>query len=211
MKIIKVEAGPVQTIGYLVIDESTGKSVVIDVPLDGSYKLVEAAKENNADICAIFLTHSHWDHLGETAELQKLTNARVYVHASDEYRLTEPNEHSIWKLPFKIEAVKYDKLFENGDYLQVGNMNFEVLHTPGHTEGGVCFVEHNEKVVFSGDTLFQDSIGRTDLPGGDIKTLLNSIREKLFSLPPDYTVFPGHGQPTTIGYEKKFNPFLNEM
>jgi glyoxylase-like metal-dependent hydrolase (beta-lactamase superfamily II) len=208
MEVIPIEAGPLATIGYLVIDDETRKAAAIDVPLASTNTYINLIKEKNAELTVILLTHTHWDHTGETSELKQITNAQILCHKDDEYRLIDPMKYSIYKLPFELKGEKADKYIENKDIIKIGNIELEVLHTPGHTEGGVCFVNHSEKVVFAGDTLFSGSIGRTDFPGGDFDTIINSIKNQLFTLGDDYVVYSGHGEATTIGNEKLFNPFL---
>jgi glyoxylase-like metal-dependent hydrolase (beta-lactamase superfamily II) len=117
---------------------------------------------------------------------------------------------SIWKLPFNIDPMNADKYLSDKEIINLGTLVFEVINTPGHTEGGACFVFHSDGIVFTGDTLFNMSIGRTDLPGGDYEQLLNSIINRLIILPDDYKVLSGHGEPSTIGFERRNNPFINE-
>ena len=159
-------------------------------------------------ITTILLTHSHWDHTGDAAKLQRATKAHIAVHPDDDYRLSEPNKYTGFPLPFTLEACKADRYLHAGDSLMLGAWTFEVRHTPGHTEGGICFIDHARKLAFVGDTLFAGSIGRTDLPGGDTATLLNAIRTQLFTLDDDFVVLPGHGNRTSIGTERRTNPFL---
>jgi glyoxylase-like metal-dependent hydrolase (beta-lactamase superfamily II) len=211
MKIIPVESGPVATNGYLLYDENSLEGVLVDAPPEISSKIINHINEKQIRLKAILLTHSHWDHTADAAAIKKLTNSLLYVHRADEYRLLDQNGNSIFKLPFKIENVKPDSYLNDYDTITFGINTLEVVHTPGHTEGSVCFVEHNEKVVFSGDTLFQNSIGRTDLPGGSTKLILNSIMNRLLILPDSFTVYPGHGIATTIGKEKRMNPFVSGL
>ena len=211
MKIIAFEDGPVATIGYLVINEDSKTSVLIDVPLMSANKISDTLIDNDITLEAILLTHSHWDHLGDTADLQLLTNVRVYVHKDDEYRLLNPNDHTVFHLPFKIKRVETSNYVSDACVLDLAFFQITVIHTPGHTEGSVCYHFAQYNVLFSGDTLFAESIGRTDLPGGSLSQLLSSIKEKLFTLNDDLLVYPGHGMSTTIGHEKKHNPFLNDL
>ena len=132
----------------------------------------------------------------------------MYVHQDDAYRLVDPMAHTIWPLPFDIEAVVPDQIIADGDMLTAAGIDLKVVHTPGHTEGGVCFVDEKHQRVFVGDTLFKQSIGRTDLPGGDMDQLVESIQSTLFTMPDHYVALPGHGPVTTIGDEKLRNPFV---
>jgi glyoxylase-like metal-dependent hydrolase (beta-lactamase superfamily II) len=208
LKIYPVESGPVATFGYLIADTAQHVAVVIDVPMQSADIFLSAAQESKSIIKEIWLTHSHWDHTGDAAKLQRATGAGILVHAADEYRMTEPNAYTSFPLPFTLEAVRADRYFEHGQHITCGEWSFEVRHTPGHTEGGVCFIDQQHGVAFVGDTLFAGSIGRTDLPGGDLPTLLHSIRTQLFTLPDEIVIFPGHGSHSTIGTERRTNPFL---
>ncbi len=206
--ILPVEAGPVATVGYLVFDKNAGKAAVVDVPHGSADMFVQLAAEQGVTIDAIWLTHSHWDHTADAAELVRQTGAGVNIHRADEYRLFDPMKHSIWPLPFSIEPVLATGYFHDGDTVTLGKWAFEILHTPGHTEGGVCMVDKERGIALVGDTLFAGSIGRTDLPGGDTDTLLDSIHNRLLLLDDDIAILPGHGPASTIGTERKHNPFL---
>ncbi len=207
MIIEQVESGPFYTIGYLVGDENSGKAIVVDAPKDSASPIISAANRNNMTIELIVNTHGHWDHIADNAELQNQTLAPIAIHRLDEPRILDPKP-VFFQLPFEIPPTKAGKYLEAGDVLEVGNLKFEVLFTPGHTEGGVCLYERNKKILFSGDTLFAGSVGRVDLPGGDWDTLMKSIQTELLNLPDEVTVYPGHGPSTTIGRERKRNPFL---
>ncbi len=207
MTIIKQECGPVATNTYIVFDD-TKEAVIIDAPLDSAQIISSIVHEYDLKVKYLLLTHTHWDHTGNASRVVKDTGAKLGVHKEDEYRLKNPSEFSVIPLPFKIDSVQADFLVNEGDKLFFGEQIFYVLHTPGHTEGGICFVESNNKVIFAGDTLFKGSVGRVDMPGGDGNTLDKSIKEKLFVLPDDFTVYCGHGPETTIGEEKSQNPFV---
>lgn len=209
MEIIAVEAGPIATIGYLVYDKSSARAVIIDTPLESSTHFFSLLKEKKLKLQAVLLTHSHWDHVGDCAKIIKSTGTPVFIHELDEYRLKNPNNHSIVPLPFKIEPATNIKHLNDRDVLKFGPIELEVIHTPGHTEGGVCFVEKNYKVVFAGDTIFRESCGRVDLPGGSMELISRSINELIMSLPDDFTIYSGHGPATTVGHEKTNNPFVN--
>ncbi len=193
---------------YLVCNPALGQAFVIDAPPDSASIVLAAAAEAGCTITHLLLTHTHWDHTADAAELVRQTDAEVWVHAHDAYRLIDPMRHTIWPLPFTIEPVVPSRYLEHGDHLVVAGINLDVIHTPGHTEGGVCFVDAAHRRVFVGDTLFYGSVGRTDLPGGDMQILTTSIRERLFVLPENYSVYPGHGPITTIGEERTSNPFV---
>jgi hydroxyacylglutathione hydrolase len=204
------ECGPVATFSYLLCTPASGTAVLIDAPY-GSVDLVcDEADRHGCRITDLLLTHTHWDHTADAAAIVRRTGARVYVHPADVYRLTDPMAHTVWPLPFDIEPVTPDQLIDQGAVLDVAGLRLRVLHTPGHTEGGVCFVDDAHARVFVGDTLFAGSVGRVDLPGGDEDTLIESIRTRLFALPDDMVAWPGHGPSTTIGRERKTNPFAGE-
>jgi hydroxyacylglutathione hydrolase len=208
LSIHPIEAGPVATYGYLITDTKHGVAAVIDAPLGSADYFLEAAKAASTPIQAIVLTHAHFDHIGDVAALKRATNAPVYLHPDDEYRMAEPNKHISFALPFTIEGAAVEHHLHHGDQYSCGDWTFEIRHTPGHTEGGVCFVDHAHGIAFVGDTLFAGSIGRTDLAGGDTATLLASIRTQLYTLPDDMTILPGHGSSSTIGAERRSNPFV---
>ncbi|OGU13210.1 MAG: hypothetical protein A2X61_05285 [Ignavibacteria bacterium GWB2_35_12] len=218
MEIIPFECGPLATNCYLVIDNlyvgvnsGTAPTLIIDAPPDAALHLLPVIEERKLKVEKIILTHTHWDHTLDTAELKRKTNAAVYVHKEDEYRLLNPNETSIFKLPFKIEPVKPDRYLFHGMKINCGSLEFEVLHTPGHTEGGICLINHENRIAFTGDTLFCRSVGRTDFPGGSWELLLQSIEKHLLPLPDGIKVYPGHGIPTTIGEERMYNPFIEQI
>ncbi|MBM4179168.1 MAG: MBL fold metallo-hydrolase [Ignavibacteria bacterium] len=209
--ILAFECGPVATNCYLVGDTDAKLAFLVDAPKESLSIVLDTLASRGWKLTEILLTHTHWDHTADCHELQLATGARVVVHAEDVYRLTDPMKHTIWPLPFTIQAVTdFETISGTEGHLHVlgeaGKIKW--VHTPGHTEGGVCFIDELHSVVYAGDTLFAGSIGRTDLPGGDMKTLCDSIHQVLFCLPDPTTVFPGHGPITTIGDEKISNPFV---
>lgn len=204
------ETGPLATVGYLVVDEGTGYAVMIDAPKDISIEVMRMVNENDWEVLCLINTHGHWDHIADNSEIVSRTAAKIAIHEKDAPLLENPKMF-MFDLPFKIEGIKPDILLNDGDIIEVGNLRFKVLHTPGHTPGGICLYMEKEKVLFSGDTLFSGTIGRTDLPGGSFEQLVNSIQEKLFKLNDSVIVYPGHGPSTSIGREKKCNPFLQEI
>ncbi len=208
MEIVPIESGPLMTNCYIVYDDFTRNAVLIDAPPDCTPAVMKIAEERDLVIDAVFLTHSHWDHTMDAALIKEKTGAPVYVHKDDEYRMLEPMKHTMMQLPFDIEPFKPDNYFKHNDNIYCGDIILQVRHTPGHTEGGVCFVEHGRKVVFAGDTILRESIGRVDLPGGDFGTIIKSINELIFTLPGDFKIFPGHGPATTVGHEVENNPFF---
>lgn len=193
---------------YLVGDTITGDALVID-PADNINGIITEAKKNNLRINYIVNTHGHVDHISGNTEMQKATGAKIIVHQDDALMLTA-TPAMILKMFGAKASPAADILVKDGDIISAGNVELKVIHTPGHSPGGICL--YTPGYVFTGDTLFVEAIGRTDLPGGSWPTMSQAIREKLFSLPDDTKVMPGHNygrMPTsTIGHEKKHNPFF---
>ncbi len=204
-------SGPVETNGYILVDEATMKAVIVDAPMDSASWFIDRIRKGGWHVQELWLTHSHWDHMADCAILKRELDLQILLHPSDEYRMEDPNAHTVFELPFQLEAVKVDKHFRHGEILRLGSQSWELRHTPGHTEGGVCFINHDESIVVAGDTLFHGSVGRTDLPGGDTETLIASIHRELLSLDDHYRVLCGHMDATTIGEEREFNPFLQDQ
>jgi glyoxylase-like metal-dependent hydrolase (beta-lactamase superfamily II) len=203
-----VEAGPVATNGYIVADTNAGQAIIIDAPHQ-SYPVYRIIMEHlKVQPTALWLTHSHWDHTADAAQIAA-DGLEIWIHEADLHRLTDPMSHTIWPLPFHIEPVQTNLFLQDKQQLHCGDWTFTVLHTPGHTQGGVCFICQEYDCAFVGDTIFAGSIGRTDLPGGDMNQLIESIHQQLMNLNEDTVIFPGHGELSTIGQEKEDNPFLN--
>jgi hydroxyacylglutathione hydrolase len=201
------EAGPVATNGYLVADKPGGKALVIDAPQGIAALMVEQARAWNTPIVYLINTHGHWDHFLDNAELLRLTGAKFGIHRESAPLLALPQAR-YFGLDLEIEATTPDFFLEEGEPLAVGDLRFEILLCPGHCPGSVVLFERRERMAFVGDVLFAGSVGRTDLPGGSQDALLSSIREKLLPLGDDVRVLSGHGPVTTIGQERRANPFL---
>jgi len=201
------EAGPVATNGYLVADRQGGKAVVIDTPQDVAGLMVVQASEWKTSIEFLINTHAHWDHFLDNAELLRLTGAKFGIHRESAPLLDIPQTR-LFGLDLEIEPSKPDFFLEEGKVFAVGELRFEILHCPGHCPGSVVLFERRKRAAFVGDVLFAGSIGRTDLPGGDHQLLIDEIRGKLLPLGDDVRVFSGHGPVTTIGEERRTNPFL---
>jgi glyoxylase-like metal-dependent hydrolase (beta-lactamase superfamily II) len=199
--------GPVETNGYLIADRRGGEAIVIDAPEGTTLAITSAAREQGVTIRYLVNTHPHWDHIQDNAALVRATGAKFGIHADGVPLLSLPQTR-MFGLDIEIEPVRPDFFLEDGGVLETGKLKFEILHCPGHCPGGVALFERSESAVFVGDVLFTGSIGRTDLPGGDYDTLMKSIREKLLTLGDDVRVFSGHGPVTTIGAERRRNPFL---
>lgn len=195
----RIPVGKLLTNCYLLADDN-GRGVCID-PGDHADRLLEIARKMGVRIEAIWLTHGHFDHMLAAAEIKRATGAALYVHAEDEGCLDDPRRNLLAYFTVRIPlSLKADKTFREGDILNAGDLPFTVWETPGHTPGSCCFVNEALGVVFSGDTLFENGVGRTDMPGGDEETLRVSVErlEKITSAP---RVYPGHGEDFVLGGE----------
>ena len=201
----KVVVGPLAANCYIVGSESNKEGMIID-PGDEAEVILRKVKDLGLEIRSIVLTHGHIDHIGALKEVKKATGAEVAIHTDEAKSLQEQSSSTMLGLSYPT-PLPPDRLLQDGDSLDIGDVHFLVLHTPGHSPGGICPL--GEGVVFSGDTLFNCGIGRTDLPGGNSSQLMNSIHTKLMVLPDSTIVYPGHGPETTIGAERRGNPFLN--
>lgn len=197
--------GPLATNCYLVYDEGTLEAMVIDPAAEGS-RIMREVENRGLKVKYIINTHGHGDHIGANGYVKEATGAQLLIHAADGPMLTDPRQNMSAYMGQSITKPAPDRLLQEGDILEVGILKFTVLHTPGHTLGGICLVGHG--ACFSGDTLFQYSIGRSDFPGGSYEDLISSIKSKLLPLDDNVAVYPGHGPETTIGMERKGNPFL---
>ena len=204
MIVEKLVVGPFASNCYIVGSQSNKEGMIID-PGDEAKRILKKVEGLKLDIKFIVLTHGHIDHTGALKEVREATGAEVVIHGDDAKSLKEQPLGKIFGL-FYPTPPPPDRLLKGGDSVDIGDLHFSVLHTPGHTPGGVCLL--GEGVVFSGDTLFNYSIGRSDLPGGNYSQLMNSLQTKLMALPDNTIVYPGHGPETTIGAERKDNPFL---
>ena len=197
--------GPLATNCYIVGSESGKEGVIID-PADEAEVILAEVKSLGLDIKFIILTHGHFDHIGALKAVKEATGAEVAIHHDDAESLFEQSYATAFGFSYPLPPPP-DRLLNNEDRIDTGDLHFVVLHTPGHTPGGISLLM--DKVVFSGDTLFNYGIGRSDLPGGSYNQLMNSIHTKLMVLPDDTVVYPGHGASTTIGAERQGNPFLS--
>ena len=204
MIVRKVIVGPFASNCYIVGSESNKEGVIID-PGDDAEEILKNVKDSGLNIKLIILTHGHIDHTGAVKEVKEATGAEVAIHTDDAKSLQEQLLGRLFGLSYPPPPPP-DWLLKDGDSIDIGDLHFLVVHTPGHSPGGICLL--GEGVVFSGDTLFNYGIGRYDLPGGSGSQLMNSIHTKLMILPDNTIVYPGHGPDTTIGTERRSNPFL---
>ena len=205
MKIMRIPVGVYAANCYIVYSETTKDGIVVD-PGGDVDDLLGFIERKGLKIKDIILTHGHGDHIGGVIGLRDALNANVMIHKDDHELLIDGDKNLSSTMPIGSVALEADKLLNDGDIILFGDLKVEVIHTPGHTKGGIC-LKINDSII-TGDTLFAGSIGRTDLPGGDYETIIKSIKEKLMTYPDDVEVMPGHGGTSTIGRERVTNPFL---
>ncbi len=200
--------GGIRTNCFIVSNEDTKEAVVID-PGDECERILEHLNHNELSAKAILLTHGHFDHIMAAQELAALTRVSIYAHESERELLANPglNCSSIFGKPLALAPVES---LQDREKIQFADIDFIVVHTPGHTKGSVCYYIPDEQILLSGDTLFFESVGRTDFPTGNSEVLIKSIRQRLFALSKEIKVYPGHGCSTSIGYEMQNNPYVNE-
>lgn len=207
MKIKKYVVGMIGTNCYLVINEETKETVMVD---PGAYpaKVKNAVKEQGLKLKAVLLTHAHFDHIMGLSDVMEDVKVPVYVEEADLPMMTDGESNL--SSTYVRGGYRFEEAVPVGDgqQLEIAGFQFRVIHTPGHTPGGCCYYMEQEGVLFSGDTLFQTSVGRSDFPGGSASALVRSVKEKLLVLPEETHVYPGHMEETTIGYEKLHNPFI---
>ncbi|HZT40363.1 MAG TPA: MBL fold metallo-hydrolase [Bryobacteraceae bacterium] len=188
-------------------DEQSREAIVID-PGDEIHRILALLERHQLTVKAIVITHAHIDHIGGAAKLKRATGAPVYMNQNDQELYDRIDVQASWLGAPVPERAEIDSPARDGDNLQLGGAEFHILHTPGHTQGSISIWIPQQNKLVAGDTLFRDSIGRTDLPGGDYRQILRSIHTKLMALPEEAVVIAGHGPQTTIGREKERNPFL---
>ncbi|NTW04881.1 MAG: MBL fold metallo-hydrolase [Peptococcaceae bacterium] len=200
----EMSVGPMDNNCYIIGCEDTRQAAVIDPGAEGE-RIIKRLKDLKLECCCIILTHGHADHLGALQMVKGNTSGEVMIHHEDADMLTDPKRNLSYFTGGDLELEPADRLLNDGDIIKVGNLELEVIQVPGHTPGGICILAADR--IITGDTLFAGGIGRSDFPGGSHQQLITAIKEKLFTLPPETLVFPGHGPSSSIGEEKKTNPY----
>lgn len=205
MIIKKLEVGPIMANCFILGCESTKEAVVVDPGDDADRILMELSK-SDLKVKYLINTHGHFDHVGANKRMKEVTGGEIAIHPDDEIMLGELSQSASMFGLSAENSPPADILLNDGDEIAFGEISLKVIHTPGHSKGGICL--YTKGHLFAGDTLFKNSIGRSDLPGGDYDTLISSIKEKLLGLDDETIVYTGHGPETSIGDEKRLNPFL---
>ena len=194
---------PIENNNYLIIDEESKEAALIDCSFMDDSILLELKKQN-ATLKYVLLTHGHFDHIGGLNDLP--SNVKVLMHVGDKEWIEQVNTYLPMVGMPSMDVPKIDEYINDNEIIKLGNLEIKVIHTPGHTQGGICYyVEGN---LFSGDTIFKESVGRCDLPGGNFDQIVESIEQKIFTLPKDTIIYPGHGKPTTVEWEIEHNTYL---
>lgn len=209
MKIEHLTLGAYETNCYVLRDEQSSRDcLVIDPGLDAE-PLLSLLEEQQWNPVAVLLTHGHIDHIAGVATLREaFPDVKVFIHELDGAMLCEPHANLSVMSGMAFATEPQDVSLQDGHIIEQAGIKLLALHTPGHTPGGICLYSQSDGLAFVGDTLFAGSVGRTDFPGGSMYQLINSVKNKLFTLPDETKVYPGHGSPTTIAYERKHNPFF---
>lgn len=207
MEIKSLVVGELGVNCYIVAEKESKEAIVID-PGDYAEHIMEIIKKNEYKISYIVNTHGHADHIGANSALKAKTGGKIVIHGADAPMLENAKLNLSLFMGTTILSDPADILLKDGDNITIGNIRLKVLATPGHTEGGICLLSTENQVLFSGDTLFAGSIGRTDFPGGSMTDLISSIKNKLFNLSNEIKVYPGHGESSSIGLERRTNPYF---
>lgn len=208
MKIKTLNVGPLQCCCYVVFNEQSREAIVIDPGGDAEI-IIDYIRKNKLNPLLLINTHGHGDHIGANLELKEaFPEIKICIHADDEQMLTHPSKNLSFLGGVLYKSPPVERVLKHGDSIGVDGCKFKVLHTPGHTPGGICLLSALDDVLFSGDTLFAEGVGRTDLPGGSYEALMESIRDNILTLDDNTVIYPGHGPSTTVAEEKANNPFI---
>ena len=209
MKVTCFELGPVATNAFLLWEEGGKDAALVDAPQGARRAIQPALEEHGLKLTQLLLTHGHWDHMAGAARL-KDKDIETWGHQADRELFAEPAVMSAFAMPgMSFDPVEIDHWVDEGDVIEVLGRQVEVRHVPGHCPGNVLFYFPDEKMAWVGDAIFAGSIGRTDLPGGDFEVLAKAIRERIYTLPDEVALLPGHGPSTSVGREKATNPFVS--
>lgn len=206
MKIGRITLGVCMTNCYFLYEEGKNEVIFVD-PADHGEGIHDKLKEAGFSVAGILLTHAHYDHMGSADKLRELSGAKIYA-CEAERKLCEDADVNLSTMFGRKCTIAPDVYLKDGEEVTIAGMKFKMIATPGHTIGSCCYYFEEEGMLISGDTLFLESTGRTDFPTGSTSSIVRSIKEKLFVLPEDTKVYPGHNDATTIGHEKKYNPFV---
>ena len=206
LRIGRMVMGSVGTNCYFVYDSEDKKALVFDAPCDGE-GIYRRLKDKGIEVAALLLTHGHFDHILGANELRKAASIKIYA-CEDEQDVCEDTHNNCTDQIGRLYTVKCNRYIKDGEEIEIEGIRCRLIETPGHTKGSCCYYFEDAGFLISGDTLFCGSIGRSDLPTGSEATLIRSIKEKLMCLPDDVKVYPGHGDETTIEYERRYNPFV---
>lgn len=214
MKIIKLPVNPFQMNCYLYFDESTGECLLFDPGVyydEEKNKLQDIISENNLNVSKIINTHGHLDHVLGNKFAKEITEAPIYFYSSDKnFYENAVNQGRMYGVEIDEPPIP-DKEISPGDMIDIGDSKLRTIHTPGHSNGSLSFIDDKNKIIICGDLVFKNSVGRTDLPGGDMDLLLKSVQTLFDEVEDDYQLLPGHMENTTVGLEKKYNPFLTGL
>ncbi len=208
LKIGRIVLGIAQTNCYFVYEEGKNDVIFFDPADKGDY-IYETLKAKGFNVAGILLTHGHFDHIWGTNKLRELSGAPIYAY-KDEKALCEDADVNVSAQVGRAYTVVPDRYLEDGEEITIAGMTCRLIATPGHTVGSCCYYFEDDKILISGDTLFLESVGRTDLATGSMSAIVRSVKERLFALPDDVKVYPGHGDFTDIGHEKRYNPFCQD-
>ncbi len=210
MNVHVLPAGPIQTNAYLLTAPATGEAVLVDAPEGVWRQVAPLLKAQGCRLAGLWLTHGHWDHTQGAAEVVRQSGARVFAHRADQMLIETPEVMRPLLMPgMVVEPVTVDRWLEDAEAIEALGEKVRVSHVPGHCPGSLMFHFPDGAAAFVGDALFRAGVGRTDLPGGDFGQLERSIRSRIYVLPRDTAVYPGHGEPTTVGEEMEHNPYVS--